>query len=92
MAAELEQRWEHALRELQAEEERQAADENSVSCWAIPEDLLVALKDVGPRLLGFVDWRILYRGQSRRPDRLVESRRLLVVLIALVSSTAGRAP
>ena len=49
VAAELEQRWEFALRDLKTEEERQAA-ENSTPCWAIPEDLLVALQDVGPRL------------------------------------------
>jgi hypothetical protein len=46
----LEQRWEFALRELKAEEERQAAEEGQTPCWAIPADLLTALKDVGPRL------------------------------------------
>lgn len=50
VAAELEQRWEYALRELKTEEERQAADEEHVPCWAIPADLMVALKNVGPRL------------------------------------------
>jgi DNA invertase Pin-like site-specific DNA recombinase len=50
VAAELEQRWEFALRELKAEEERQAADEERTPFWAIPADLLTALKDVGPRL------------------------------------------
>lgn len=50
VAAELEQRWEFALRELKAEEERQSAEEAKTPCWAIPADLLAALKDVGPRL------------------------------------------
>lgn len=50
VAAELENRWECALRELKAEEERQAANEGKSSCWAIPSELLDALKDVGPQL------------------------------------------
>lgn len=50
VAAELEQRWEFALRELKVEEERYANDDKSTSCWAIPSELLDALKDIGPRL------------------------------------------
>jgi DNA invertase Pin-like site-specific DNA recombinase len=50
VAAELESRWECALRELKAEEERQAAEEGKSPCWAIPSELLETLKDVGPQL------------------------------------------
>jgi len=50
VAAELEQRWEFALRELKAEEDRQAADAARAPCWAIPADLVTALKDVGPHI------------------------------------------
>ncbi len=50
VAAELEQRWEFALRELKAEEERHENEEKSAPCWAIPADLLTSLKDIGPRL------------------------------------------
>lgn len=50
VASELEQQWEFALRELKAEEERQAAEEARAPCWAIPADLLAALEDVGPHL------------------------------------------
>lgn len=50
IAAELEQRWEYALRELKAEETRQSAVDKCASSWAIPESLLTALKDVGRRL------------------------------------------
>jgi DNA invertase Pin-like site-specific DNA recombinase len=48
VAAELEERWELALRELKTQEERQA--EESSPCWAIPVDILAALKDVGRHL------------------------------------------
>ncbi len=50
VAAELEQQWEFALRELNAEEQRQAAEEGRTPSWAIPADVLAALKDLGPRL------------------------------------------
>jgi DNA invertase Pin-like site-specific DNA recombinase len=50
VAAELEQRWEKALRDLKDAEERLAQEEENTPCWAIPSDLLDALKDVGPRL------------------------------------------
>jgi DNA invertase Pin-like site-specific DNA recombinase len=50
IAAELERRWETALRELRDAEEQLAHDEQHAPVWAIPADLLEALHDIGPRL------------------------------------------
>jgi len=50
IAAELERRWEAALRELREAEERLSHDEQHAPVWALPADLLEALRDVGPRL------------------------------------------
>jgi DNA invertase Pin-like site-specific DNA recombinase len=50
IAAELERRWEAGLRELREAEEQLAHDEEHAPVWAIPADLLEALRDVGPRL------------------------------------------
>jgi len=48
VAAEVEERWESALRALKVEEEGHA-DERP-PCWAIPADVLMALKDIGRQL------------------------------------------
>jgi DNA invertase Pin-like site-specific DNA recombinase len=50
IAAELERRWETALRELREAETQLAHDEQHAPVWAIPADLLDALHDIGPRL------------------------------------------
>jgi hypothetical protein len=50
IAAELERRWEAALRELRQAEEQLAHEEQHAPVWAIPADLLEALHDIGPRL------------------------------------------
>jgi DNA invertase Pin-like site-specific DNA recombinase len=50
VAAELEQRWEAALRELKEAEEKLVHEERHTPCWALPVDLLEALKELGPRL------------------------------------------
>ena len=50
MAAELEQRWEAALRELKEAEEKLVHEEQYTPCWALPVDLVEALKEFGPRL------------------------------------------
>jgi DNA invertase Pin-like site-specific DNA recombinase len=50
IAAELERRWEAALRELREAEEQLTHDEQHSPVWAIPADLLEALHDIGPRL------------------------------------------
>jgi len=49
VAAELEQRWEAALRELKETEEKLAHEEQNTPCWALPADLLEMLKELGPR-------------------------------------------
>ncbi len=50
VAAEVEKRWEAALRELKEVEEKLAHEEQNTPCWALPADLLEALKEFGPRL------------------------------------------
>jgi DNA invertase Pin-like site-specific DNA recombinase len=50
VTAELEQRWEAALRELKEAEEKLAREEQNTPCWALPVDLVEALRDFGPRL------------------------------------------
>jgi DNA invertase Pin-like site-specific DNA recombinase len=50
IAAELERRWEAALRELREAETRLAYDEQNAPVWAIPADLRESLHDIGPRL------------------------------------------
>jgi DNA invertase Pin-like site-specific DNA recombinase len=50
VAAELERLWEVALRELKEAEEKLSHEERHAPCWALPADLLDALKEVGPRL------------------------------------------
>lgn len=50
VAAELEKRWEVALQELAAAQETLRHEEQNAPSWAIPADLLDALKELGPRL------------------------------------------
>lgn len=50
VTAELERRWEEALRACQEAEERLRVEEAHAPCLAIPADLLEQLKDVGPQL------------------------------------------
>jgi DNA invertase Pin-like site-specific DNA recombinase len=50
VAAELEKRWEAALRELKETEEKLAHEEQNAPCWALPADLIEALRELGPRL------------------------------------------
>jgi hypothetical protein len=50
VAAELEVRWEAALRELKEAEEKLAYEEQNAPCWAVPADLIEALKEFGPHL------------------------------------------
>jgi DNA invertase Pin-like site-specific DNA recombinase len=49
VAAELEARWEAALRELKETEEKLAYEEQNAPCWALPADLLQTLRELGPR-------------------------------------------
>jgi DNA invertase Pin-like site-specific DNA recombinase len=50
IAAELEKRWEAALRELREAEALLQHDEQHAPAWCLPADLLEALHDLGPRL------------------------------------------
>ncbi len=50
VTAELERRWETALRDLQNAEESLAARRQQNQCWAIPADLLEMLRQIGPHL------------------------------------------
>lgn len=50
IAAELERRWEAAIRELRDAEAQLSRDEHTAPVFAIPADALEALHDVGPRL------------------------------------------
>ncbi|MFV1991261.1 MAG: recombinase family protein, partial [Acidimicrobiales bacterium] len=50
VTAELESRWETALRDLQTAEETLAVKKQQNQCWAIPADLLEMLKEIGPAL------------------------------------------
>ena len=50
VTAELEHRWEAALRDLRAAEETLDLKKQQGQCWAIPADLLEMLKEVGPAL------------------------------------------
>lgn len=50
VTAELEHRWEAALRDLRTAEEKLELKEQQSDCWAIPADLLQMLKQVGPAL------------------------------------------
>jgi hypothetical protein len=64
VAAELEQRWEYALRELKAEEERQPQED--ATGWAIPEDLMSSLKDAGRRLPELWNSGVFTTAQKKR--------------------------
>jgi hypothetical protein len=50
VTAELERRWEVALRELKEAQEKLRQDEQHTPCWAIPTELLESLKQFGPHL------------------------------------------
>ena len=50
VTAELERRWEAALRELKTVEETLEIKQQQSQCWAIPADLLEMLKEIGPAL------------------------------------------
>lgn len=64
VAAELEQRWEYALRELKAEEERQSQED--VTGWAIPDNLMISLKDAGRRLPELWNSGVFTTAQKKR--------------------------
>ena len=65
VAAELETRWETALRELKKAEDTLASEEQKTSCWAIPADLLAVLRDIGPRLPELWEQKLLSWSQKK---------------------------
>ncbi|MEQ1830672.1 MAG: recombinase family protein [Pirellula sp.] len=50
VTAELERRWEDALRELRSAEELLERTDPQKACWVIPVELVEILKDLGPQL------------------------------------------
>lgn len=65
VAAELERRWEVAMCELKEVTEKLAHEEQNVPCWAIPADLLDALRTVGPRLPELWDQGLFSSSQKK---------------------------
>jgi hypothetical protein len=65
VAAELERRWEAALGELREAQEKRAQEEQQAPCWAIPVELLDALRDLGPRLPELWEQRLLSTAQKK---------------------------
>ena len=61
VTAELERRWEEALRACQEAEERLREEEAHAPCLAIPADLLEQLKDFGPHLSELWEQKLLFR-------------------------------
>jgi DNA invertase Pin-like site-specific DNA recombinase len=65
VTAELERRWEEALRACQEAEERLREEETHAPCLAIPVDLLEHLKDVGPHLPELWEQKLLKTSQKK---------------------------
>jgi DNA invertase Pin-like site-specific DNA recombinase/predicted DNA-binding transcriptional regulator AlpA len=65
VAAEIERRWEEALRELKAAEEKLRADEEGAVPWAIPADLVEMLKNFGSRLPELWEQRLFTTAQKK---------------------------
>ncbi|MEQ9379880.1 MAG: recombinase family protein [Pirellulales bacterium] len=65
VTAELELRWEAALRELKTVEEALKIKQQQSQCWAIPADLLEMLKEIGPALPELWDQGVLSWSQKK---------------------------
>jgi hypothetical protein len=65
VTAELERRWEAALRELKTAEESLEVKKQQSQCWAIPADLLGMLKAIGPALPELWDQGVLSWSQKK---------------------------
>lgn len=65
VTAELERRWESALRDLRTAEEKLQVKQQQSDCWAIPADLLEMLKQVGPALPELWDQGVLTWPQKK---------------------------
>jgi DNA invertase Pin-like site-specific DNA recombinase len=66
VTAELERRWEEALRACREAEERLREEEAHAPCLSIPADLLEQLKDVGPHLPELWEQKLLQTSQKKR--------------------------
>ncbi len=66
IAAELERRWEAALREQRDAEAHLTHDEQHGPVWAIPADLLETLHDLGPRLPELWDQQGLFSTAQKK--------------------------
>jgi DNA invertase Pin-like site-specific DNA recombinase len=65
VTAELERRWEEALRTCQEAEDRLCEEEAETSRLAIPAELLEQLKDVGPHLPELWEQKVLTTSQKK---------------------------
>jgi DNA invertase Pin-like site-specific DNA recombinase len=65
VAAELERRWEEALRAAREAEQRLHDEETQAPCLAIPADLLEQLKDFGPHLPELWNQKLLKTSQKK---------------------------
>jgi DNA invertase Pin-like site-specific DNA recombinase len=65
VTAELERRWEDALRACQEAEEQLRDEETHAPCLAIPADLLEQLQNVGPHLPGLWQEKLLTTAQKK---------------------------
>jgi DNA invertase Pin-like site-specific DNA recombinase len=65
VTAELERRWEEALRACQDAEKQLGEEETHAPCLAIPADLLEQLKDVGPLLPELWQQKLLTTAQKK---------------------------
>jgi DNA invertase Pin-like site-specific DNA recombinase len=65
VTAELERRWDDALRACQEAEERLREEEAHAPCLAIPADLLDQLKDLGPHLPELWQQKLLKTSQKK---------------------------
>jgi DNA invertase Pin-like site-specific DNA recombinase len=65
VTAELEHRWEEALRACQEAEERLREEEAHAPCLTIPADLLEQLHNIGPHLSGLWQQKLLKTSQKK---------------------------
>ena len=65
VTGELERRWEESLRELKSAEKQLAEALESTPTYAIPEELLEILRDVGPRLPELWNGELLKTSQKK---------------------------
>lgn len=65
VTGELERRWEQAMRELKSAEESFDRDQQHAPTYAIPEDLLDLLKEIGPRLPELWKEKLLRTSQKK---------------------------